>query len=73
MNLAYKLSYIKLDTDVPYALSEQMDRALTAHRVPHEFITITNGIHGFRSKADAEIAAQTYQRVVEFLRKYNKP
>ena len=58
------------DTDVPYELSVQMAAALKAKRVPHEFITIPDGIHGFRSKVDAEIAAQTYQKVVEFLNQY---
>ena len=57
------------DTDVPYALSVQMDKELTAKGVAHEFITIPEGIHGFRSKADAEIAARTYKQVVEFLDK----
>ena len=57
------------DTDVPYALSVQMDKELTAKGVPHQFITIPDGIHGFRSKADAEVAARTYQQVVEFLDK----
>jgi acetyl esterase/lipase len=60
------------DTDVPYALSVQMDKELTAKHVAHEFITITNGIHGFRSKIDADIAARTYQQVVEFLNQHRK-
>jgi len=55
------------DTDVPYALSVQMDKELTAKGVPHEFITIPEGIHGFRRRADTEIEAQTYKQVVEFM------
>src|ERR1044071_978845 len=55
------------DTDVPYSLSAQMDKELTAKGVPHEFITIPDGIHGFRSKIDAEVAARTYKRVIEFM------
>jgi len=58
------------DTDVPYDLSVQMDKELTAKEVPHEFITITNGIHGFRSKVDAAIEASTYKQMLEFLDKY---
>ncbi len=58
------------DTDVPYELSVQMDQELTAKKVPHEFVTITNGIHGFRSKVDAEIEASTYKKMLEFLDKY---
>ncbi|HYV27307.1 MAG TPA: alpha/beta hydrolase [Candidatus Eisenbacteria bacterium] len=60
------------DTDVPYQLSVQMDKELTAKHVPHEFITITDGIHGFRSKVDAEIEARTYKQMLEFLDKYRK-
>ena len=60
------------DTDVPYSLSVQMDEELTAKGVAHIFITIPEGIHGFRNKADAEVAARTYQQVVEFLDKNRK-
>jgi len=58
------------DTDVPYELSVQMDKELTAKRIPHEFITIPEGIHGFRSKVDAEIEARTYQQMLEFINQY---
>jgi acetyl esterase/lipase len=57
------------DTDVPYELSAEMDNELTAKRVPHEFITIPDGGHGF-GKADAAIAARTYQQVIVFLNKH---
>ena len=60
------------DTDVPYELSVQMDKELSAKAVPHQFITIPEGGHGFRRKIDDEIAARTYQQVVEFLNKYRK-
>jgi acetyl esterase/lipase len=60
------------DTDVPYSLSVQMDKELAAKGVSHQFITIPDGIHGFRSKADADVAARTYKQVVEFLDKYRK-
>ena len=58
------------DTDVPYELSAEMDKELTAKGVPHEFITISDGGHGF-GKADVDIAARTYQQVVAFLKKYS--
>jgi len=58
------------DTDVPYALSVQMDKELTTKGVPHEFITIPDGIHGFRRRVDVEIEARTYKQVVEFMHKY---
>ena len=61
------------DTDVPYALSVQMDKELTAKKVPHEFITIQEGIHGFRRRVDTEIEARTYRQMLEFLEKYRKP
>jgi len=58
------------DTDVPYSLSVQMDQELTAKNVPHEFITIPEGVHGFRSKVDAEVEAKTYEQMLAFLSKY---
>jgi len=60
------------DTDVPYALSVQMDKELTSKGVGHEFITIPDGIHGFRSKVDAEIAAHTYRQMLDFLDHHRK-
>jgi dipeptidyl aminopeptidase/acylaminoacyl peptidase len=59
------------DTDVPYELSAQMDKELTAKGVAHEFVTIPEGGHGF-GKDQAEIASRTYQQVIEFLKKYRK-
>lgn len=56
------------DTDVPYELSAEMDRELAAKGVPHEFITIPDGGHGFGG-ADAVVVTRTYQQVVEFLKK----
>jgi len=55
---------------VPYSLSVQMDKELTAKGVAHELITIPDGIHGFRRRVDTEIEARTYKQVVEFLDKY---
>jgi len=59
------------DTDVPYELSAQMDKELAANGVAHEFVTISDGGHGF-GKSDATIAARTYQQVVEFLKRHRK-
>jgi acetyl esterase/lipase len=59
------------DSDVPYQLSVQMDKELAAKDVAHEFITIPGGGHGF-GKSDVDIAARTYQQVVEFLKKHRK-
>lgn len=59
------------DTDVPYQLSVQMDRALSAQGVAHQFITITNGGHGF-GRNNQDIALRTYGQVVEFLNKHRK-
>ena len=60
------------DTDVPYSLSVQMDKELTAKGVEHQFIMIPDGGHGFSRKVDDEIAARTYRQMVEFLERYRK-
>ena len=54
------------DTDVPYELSVQMDKELAAKGVAHKFISIPDGGHGF-DRRNADIAARTYEQVVEFL------
>lgn len=59
------------DTDAPYELSVQMARELTTKGVPHEFVTIPEGGHGF-GRGQSDIAARTYQQVVEFLKKHGK-
>jgi acetyl esterase/lipase len=59
------------DTDVPYELSVQMDKELATKGVPHEFVTIPEGGHGF-GRGQSDIAARTYQQVVEFLKKHGK-
>jgi len=61
------------DTDVPYALSVQMDKELTAKGVEHQFITLQDVGHGFYRKLQAELEARTYQQMVEFLNKHRKP
>jgi acetyl esterase/lipase len=57
------------DTDVPYELSVMMDKELTAKGVKHEFITIPDGGHGF-GRNDTEVAAKTYEKMVQFLKQY---
>jgi len=57
------------DTDVPYELSVQMAKELAAKGVSHKFITIPDGGHGF-DRRNADIAARTYQQVVEFLNQH---
>jgi acetyl esterase/lipase len=59
------------DTDVPYELSAQMDKELATKGAPHEFVTIPEGGHGF-GRGQSDIAARTYQQVVEFLKKHGK-
>ena len=54
------------DTDVPYQLSVQMANELAGKSVAHQFVTIPDGGHGF-DKRNADVAARTYQQVVEFL------
>ena len=60
------------DTDVPYELSVQMDKELAAKGVPHELVSIPDGGHGF-DRRQTELAVRTYQRVIAFLKQYQKP
>jgi acetyl esterase/lipase len=59
------------DTDVPYELSVEMDKELSAKGVAHKFITIPDGGHGF-GRNDSDIATRTYQQVVEFLKEHRR-
>jgi acetyl esterase/lipase len=59
------------DTDVPYQLSEQMDRELSAQGVNHLFLTIPDGGHGF-DRRNQDLALRTYAQVVDFLQKHRK-
>lgn len=58
------------DTDVPHQQSVDMAAELKKRGIPHEFISIKNGPHGFDGKGlkDAETAA-TFDRVIAFLKK----
>jgi acetyl esterase/lipase len=57
------------DTDVPHEQSVAMDRELTRHRVPHEFISIEGAGHGLGG-VDETIVAGLYKRVIAFLKRY---
>jgi len=59
-----------MDTDVPYEQSVLMAEMLERHLVEHRLITMTNRGHGFdgsRRAADAQVIAETFDRVVAFL------
>lgn len=64
------------DTDVPYQQSALMDRALQDAGVPHEFVTIKGGAHGFDGGAKPEDltaqepppAAAAFLKTVKFLK-----
>ena len=62
------------DTDVPHQQSVDMAAELKKHGVPHEFISIKGGGHGFDGKGmkDAKVAA-AFERVEAFLKKHVKP
>ena len=54
---------------MPYQLSVQMANELAGKSVAHRFVTIPDGGHGF-DKRNADVAARTYQQVVEFLNQH---
>lgn len=59
------------DTDVPYQLSVDMELALTAQKVPHEFITVENGDHGLSTRnttADPAVIQAAHTRALAFIR-----
>ncbi len=59
------------DTDVPYELSVDMDRALTQHNIPHELFTVPNGNHGLSRRnttADPAVIDNAHARAAEFIR-----
>lgn len=57
------------DTDVPFSQSEQMAAEFTRAGVPHEFVRVPGGPHGFdgRMSRDPAIAA-IFDRAVQFLK-----
>ena len=60
------------DTDVPYEQSVLMAKMLQRLQVEHQLITMTNRGHGFdggRKAADDPLIAETFDRVLAFLKK----
>jgi acetyl esterase/lipase len=61
------------DTDVPYEQSVLMAKALERHQVEHQLVTLANRGHGFdggRKAAEDPVIAETFDRVVAFLKKH---
>lgn len=61
------------DTDVPYEQSVLMANMLERQGVEHQLITLTNRGHGFdgsRRAAEDPVIAETFDRVVAFLRQH---
>jgi len=57
------------DTDVPHEQSVVMDRELSRHGVPHEFISVAGAGHGLGG-VDKTVLAGIHQRVMAFLKRY---
>jgi acetyl esterase/lipase len=57
------------DTDVPHQQSVKMAQALAGAGVPHEFITIPGGEHGFDADGGPAVD-RVFQRVLAFLGKH---
>ncbi len=57
------------DTDVPHEQSAVMDRELSRHGVPHEFISVPGAGHGLGG-VDKTVVSGIHERVVAFLRRY---
>jgi len=58
------------DTDVPHEQSVVMDRELSRHGVPHEFISVPGAGHGLGGM-DRTFMSGIYERVMAFLRRYS--
>jgi acetyl esterase/lipase len=54
------------DTDVPHEQSVLMDRELSRHGVPHEFVSVTGAGHGLSEASKADVA-RVHDRVKAFL------
>jgi acetyl esterase/lipase len=57
------------DTDVPYAESDAMDKALAHFQVPHKFIAVPGGGHVLYGVAPAE-RAQIYDEALAFVEEH---
>jgi acetyl esterase/lipase len=58
------------DTDVPYSESLAMNEQLSRFEVPHEFITIPDGGHGFDAETNQPAVREAFQAVLRFLKKH---
>jgi dipeptidyl aminopeptidase/acylaminoacyl peptidase len=63
------------DTDVPYQQSVLMADALERHHVEHQFITVSNGGHGFDQRngglKDPDNSSR-FQQVIDFLKRHSQ-
>jgi dipeptidyl aminopeptidase/acylaminoacyl peptidase len=64
------------DTDVPYEQSVLMAKMLERQQVEHQLITMTNRGHGFdggRKAAEDPVIAESFERVLAFLKRHTDP
>jgi acetyl esterase/lipase len=57
------------DTDVPYAESDAMDKALTHFKVPHKFISVPGAGHMLEGVADGE-KARIFDEALAFVKEH---
>jgi len=57
------------DTDVPHEQAVMMNRELTRHGIPHEFISVPGAGHGLGGADKARVAG-IHERVLDFLKRY---
>lgn len=57
------------DTDVPYAESDAMDKALTHFKVPHKFISVPGAGHVLEGVADGE-KARIFDEALAFVKEH---
>ncbi len=60
------------DTDVPYAESDAMDKALAHFKVPHQFISVPGGGHVLYGVAPSE-RARVYDEALAFANEHVRP
>ena len=57
------------DTDVPYAESDAMDKALAHFQVPHKFISVAGGGHILRGVAESD-KKRIYHEALAFVKEH---
>ena len=60
------------DSDVPFEQSEKMDRELNRQKIPHEFIRVPGGEHGFDGAMQDPKVKSIFERVLTFLSQQTK-